>query len=262
MRGLRGEPVDNGGNLPGMIGAIVVVSAHCLKRGMAREGAGLPVITAESIKRGCDRCVAQAVRPGRDIGALAELIGDDVIDASAREAIAGAVVGEIDKQRRVCRTSSAPFEPCRQRVFGVARQSERYTFAAAFAEDEELIASEVDVANIEACDLVAAKAESEGKPENSLVASGFSRILALCLGKELSARQPSPQPRVSRYRADFSAFAFRLSSVSPWRFALATKEFNVAIERFIEAGERPAAILLARHASAAACAWPSVSLRK
>ena len=110
MRGLRGEPVDN---LPGMIGAIVVVPAHCLKRGMAREGAGLPVITAESIKCGCDRGVVQAVRRGRDIGALAELIGDHVIDASARKAVARAVVSQIDEERRVCRTSSAPFEPCR-----------------------------------------------------------------------------------------------------------------------------------------------------
>ena len=64
--GLDRQTIDHGGNLPGMIGPVIVIASDRLKRGVPAEGSRLAVIAAEAIKRRCNGCVAQAMRPGRD----------------------------------------------------------------------------------------------------------------------------------------------------------------------------------------------------
>jgi hypothetical protein len=53
--GLNRQTIHHGGNLPGMIGPVIVIPAYRLKRGVTAEGSRLPVVAAEAIEPGRNR---------------------------------------------------------------------------------------------------------------------------------------------------------------------------------------------------------------
>ena len=64
-----------------MVGAVVVIAANDIKGCMSAECTHLAIIPAEDVESGSYRSMPQAVRPRLDVGPLAELITDQVIDA-------------------------------------------------------------------------------------------------------------------------------------------------------------------------------------
>src|SRR5208337_1043003 len=108
-----------------MIGPAIIITLNHIEISVPGEGANLAIIATEHVERGRYRAVSQAVRTGFHARALAELVANEVKDASSGNPVIRLAGREADKQRFLRLIGAAQCDPRRESIADFRRKREQ-----------------------------------------------------------------------------------------------------------------------------------------